>query len=267
MLIDIGANLTNKKFDNCLLEILKSAYTEGVSHIIITGTTFLNSKKAIDICKKFQNTNFIPILKCTVGIHPHNAKEFNKNTKQELKTLIENNKDYVVAVGECGYDFNRMFSTIKSQTFAFEEQISLALELCMPLFLHEREGHLEFVNSLKKFPLFKPETAVVHCFTGTCEELDFYIKAGFYIGLTGFITNPKANYLIPSISKIPSTKLMIETDAPFMTPYGLSKKITFNEPKYLAKIIDELTDILQLDKNRIEYCIERNTKKFFNLNL
>ena len=266
MLIDIGANLTNKKFDNCLLEILKSSFIEGISYIIITGTTLSNSKKAIDICKKFQNVKEIPILKCTVGIHPHNAKEFNTNTKQQLKTLIENNKDYVVAVGECGFDLNRMFSSIESQTFAFEEQISLALELSMPLFLHEREGHLEFVKLLKKFTLFKPEMAVIHCFTGTCEELDFYIKAGFYIGLTGFITNPKANYLINSISKIPSTKLMIETDSPFMTPNVVYKKINFNEPKYLTKILDELTNILQLDKNRIENCIERNTKKFFKLN-
>lgn len=87
-----------------------------------------------------------------------------------------------------------MFSSEESQTFAFEEQISLALELSMPLFLHERESHFKFVNSLKKFPLFKPDTAVIHCFTGSCQELTFYIKAGFYIGLTGFITNPKANY-------------------------------------------------------------------------
>ncbi len=122
-------------------------------------------------------------LYCTVGVHPHDAKSFNKTTITAMKQLLTNR--YAVAVGETGLDYNRNFSSKEDQQKAFRAQIELACELNMPVFLHEREAHSDLVAILVDIGIERLPPIVVHCFTGTSEEAHVYLKMGFYLGFTG----------------------------------------------------------------------------------
>jgi hypothetical protein len=117
------------------------------------------------------------------GVHPHDAKTWTDDTYHALKDLASNNSE-CVAIGECGLDFNRNFSTPSDQLAVFEKQVQLACDLKKPLFVHEREAHQPLVDILAKYSSRLPPT-VIHCFTGTVNEARKYIDLGFYIGLTG----------------------------------------------------------------------------------
>ena len=145
-LIDIGLNLTKKHFKNHA-EVLQDAVDNGLSGVILTGTSFRVSQQNIELCRRYGK---ILNMRSTVGIHPHDSKSWRSGTYQQLKQLIEKNRDVVVAVGECGLDYNkqRMFSSKAEQDVAFRQQIKLALETNLPLFLHDREATSDFYNTL-----------------------------------------------------------------------------------------------------------------------
>ncbi|KAJ3314901.1 hypothetical protein HDV04_005322 [Boothiomyces sp. JEL0838] len=264
-IIDIGANLTNKAFNSNLMQVLKSSYSNGVRNIMITGTSLRNSEAAIKLCKLYQNETMIPRLSATVGIHPHDAhtaKDIVK-TKSRLLALIENNREHVVAVGECGLDYNRMFSTKQEQQLCFLMQLELAKQVNLPLFLHEREASDDFVKIIQNYDL----PGVVHCFTGTRAEMKLYLDMGFYIGLTGFINDAKrAQEQREFICEIPPERLLIETDAPFMTPKNVHPRPKKNEPKYLPFVLHEISNVIGVEPERVAQCTTENAVKLFNLN-
>uniref|UniRef100_F1L895 Deoxyribonuclease TATDN1 n=2 Tax=Ascaris suum TaxID=6253 RepID=F1L895_ASCSU len=210
-LIDIGANLTHPSFDGDLLEVLKRSKQAGLSKIMVTGTSVKQSEEARDLVRRHSG-----YLYFTAGVHPHDAKEFNVNTLDALRTLC--NEPDCVAVGECGLDFNRNFSPQDQQRIAFEAQVKLACELKKPLFIHEREAHNDMVTILSRYRDALPP-AVIHCFTGTAAEAEKYVEMGLYIGLTGFIWKDRSEdgvkYALQN-GKIPLERLVLETDAPFM---------------------------------------------------
>lgn len=151
--------------------------------MILTGTSLKGSRESVKFAKKYPN-----ILYSTAGVHPHNAKDYDEYTHKELRKLAKNKE--VVAIGECGLDFDRMFSPREKQEYCFEQQLELAREFNMPLFLHERSAHKEFVEIMKKHEDLKSQS-VVHCFTGNEEEVKEYVEMGFYIGITGWICDER----------------------------------------------------------------------------
>ncbi|TKR68599.1 hypothetical protein L596_024562 [Steinernema carpocapsae] len=161
----------------------------------------------------------------TAGVHPHEAKHFTDETSAVLRTLLENPQ--CVAVGECGLDFNRNFSSREDQLSAFEKQVALACELQKPLFIHEREASVEMVEILEKYADQLPR-AVIHCFTGTADEAKKDIDMGLYIGLTGFLWKDRSDkgvrYALEN-GIIPLERLLLETDAPYMYPKINDKKV------------------------------------------
>lgn len=265
-IIDIGANLTNKVFKNDIETILKESLKNNVTHIIITGTSIKKSIEAIQICKRFENRTDVPKLTCTVGVHPHDSytiKDLNK-AKDEMIRLIRENKNFVVAVGECGLDYNRMFSTIEQQTSVFDMQLEIAQELNMPLFLHEREAHTDFVKVIKNRNF--TFNGVVHCFTGTRDEMKTYLDdMGFYIGLTGFICNARSQSLRNILSEIPLEKLLIETDAPYMTPQNIYPRPKHNQPMYLTHVLQEISNITGIDPKLVAEHTTKNSVRLFDL--
>ena len=138
-LIDIGLNLMHKSFRNDRMEIIEDAKKVGVTQFIITGTTVNSSQKAAEYASKYPDTLF-----STSGVHPHDAKTCNGHTIFELEKISKN--DSVVAIGECGLDYNRNFSPQPLQRKWFEAQVELAERVDMPLFLHEREAHEDLVD-------------------------------------------------------------------------------------------------------------------------
>jgi TatD DNase family protein len=260
-MIDIGINLINSQFRNREEKVLQNAKDAGVEQIILTGTRFINSKKSLEIAKKHPN-----YLRTTIGIHPHYANEFKENTIGLLEELLKH--PLTVAVGECGLDFDRNFSTREEQFFAFEQQIALAKKVKKPLFLHERSAHKEFVNVMKKHTDITSQS-VVHCFTGSKEELKVYLDMGFYIGITGWVCDKKRGTdLREALQYAPIDRLMIETDAPFLLPKNLKPmpKSRTNEPKYLGHIGKEIADILNVNEEVFFETVTNTTKRFFSLN-
>lgn len=214
LLVDIGANLTNKKYARDLDQVITRSLESGVTKVIVTGTSVQESKEALRLTHLYPGT-----LYCTAGVHPHDSKTWRgEEDIAVLKGLLTNKE--CVAVGETGLDFNRNFSPPDDQIRAFRDQVQLACDLGKPMFVHERDAHKELIEILAEFKSKLPPT-VVHCWTGKQHEARAYIEMGLYIGLTGFLWKDRADDSVRAALKagdIPLDRLLVETDAPYMFP-------------------------------------------------
>ena len=144
MIVDIGLNLTNSQFKNDIEDVINNAVAANVEKMIITGTTIDQSQLAQQLAMQYHD-----VLYSTAGIHPHDASSFAQNSMTQLSTLLQH--DNVVAVGECGLDYNRNYSTPAEQLSCFEAQLELAVEYKMPVFLHQRDANIDFLRLIKKY--------------------------------------------------------------------------------------------------------------------
>ncbi|BBM84616.1 TatD family hydrolase [Candidatus Uabimicrobium amorphum] len=257
-LIDIGINVTNRRFSKDLPQVINRATQAGVEQMVITGTSIHGSKRAAEIAGKYPG-----ILYSTAGVHPHYAQDCNNETIATLEKLAQ--KEHVVAIGECGLDYNRDFSPRPLQNKWFAAQIELACKLQLPLFLHEREAHDEFINILRDYQQNLPKT-VVHCFTGTEKELEHYIEMGYYIGITGWISDVRrGKHLWKIVKKIPENRLMVETDSPFLLPHNMPSrpKNRRNEPSFLPYVVKSLARSLQKSPEEVAELTTNTAKEFF----
>ena len=254
---DIGVNLFCKQFPNPE-QIINDALQSGVT-CILTGTdpkenrqidTFINNHQAYG----------------TVGIHPHNADSTRDKDYLEIENIAKTNNK-IMAIGECGLDFDRMFSTKENQIKCFEKQIEIAETLNMPLFLHERNAVEDFIKVLSNHKEICKKS-IVHCFTGSTETLKKYLSMGCYIGITGWICDSRrAKDLRQTVRYIPLDRIMIETDSPFLTPkniQGLSKTNYPQNVKYVAK---ELAMHMGVPENTLISKAKENTEHFFSIHL
>jgi TatD DNase family protein len=217
-LIDIGINGTHQKIKPEWGDLVRRAIDAGVERIKLTGTSVRNSLESSLMARAWHEETGTPNLFASCGVHPHNSNQFRKTHITKLRALSAD--PFVVSLGESGLDYNeqRMFSTREQQWLAFRTQLRLACELQMPLFLHEREAHDDFIAIIDEFRNTtnnKLPPIVIHCFTGRKEEAMAYLERGFYIGLTGFIckTN-RGKHVREFLKDIPLDRMMLETDAP-----------------------------------------------------
>src|SRR5262245_50360377 len=182
-LVDIGINLAHRSFDRDRAAVVERAAAAGVATMVVTGTSVEASRRAADLARAHPGR-----LYATAGVHPHDAKRCDATTIDRLRALAA--EPGVVAVGECGLDYNRDFSPRPVQDRWFEAQVALAADLGLPLFLHERDAHARFVEILRPY---RPRlaAAVVHCFTGTAAELDAYLAMDLHVGVTGWICDER----------------------------------------------------------------------------
>jgi len=258
-IVDIGVNLLHPSFRNDLEKVIRRSFSKHVKPLVVTGTSVKSSQNAIALAEKYEG------LYTTCGVHPHESSSCNSETLATLESLASKSK--VVAIGECGLDFNRMYSPQDVQELWFEEQLKLAIKLKKPLFLHERDAHESFLKILNKYKGQLPP-AVVHCFTGTKEEVEKYLELGFYIGFTGVICNKKrGKHLRDIISSklIPLSRIMIETDAPFMTPLNMPVYNGRNEPCNLTYVLKTLAECYQESEETLARATTENALKFFNI--
>lgn len=263
-MIDIGVNLTNKRFDKDRDDIILRAQTASLRNLLITGTSVEESKKALALCKQYQNT-FPDYLYCTAGVHPHDADNVSNDYLDKLQALAS--QEQVKAIGECGLDFNRNFSAPAQQQKVFTEQVALADKLAMPLFLHQRDAFDPWFATLSPY-IGKIPAMVSHCFTGTKDELKQCLAADMYIGITGWLCDERRGQVLRDIVKlIPINRLLIETDAPYLTPRTIrpKPKSSRNEPSYLPYIVKEIATITGLDQEEIARQTSLNAKEVFNL--
>jgi len=210
-MFDIGVNLTSTQFAKDREKVVKRAREAGVTGMLITGTNALESQQACSLAQQHPKYCW-----STAGVHPHHASEWSGETAATLRRLAENER--VVAIGECGLDFNRNFSEPEQQAYAFEAQLALAAELSLPVFLHCREAHERFIAILTPW-LPKLPAAVLHCFTGTREELEACLAVGLSIGITGWVCDERRGQALRELMPlIPAERLLLETDAPWLLP-------------------------------------------------
>jgi len=260
--IDIGVNLTNKRFDKDRTVIIKEAEKNGVVKQIVTGTNLAESKKALQLTKDFPHN-----LYSTAGCHPHDAKDFQLSDLEELRGLLKDPQ--VVAVGECGLDFNRNFSPEQDQLRVFEQQLELAVECQKPVFLHERDAFEAQYKLLKKYAP-KLNGGVVHCFTGEVEHMQAYLDLGLFIGITGWICDERRGVdLYNNVHLIPSDRLLLETDAPYLLPRDLPKELrakpksSRNLPQYLPHIAETIARARDQELVELAERWYSNTEKLF----
>ena len=230
-LVDIGANLSHSSFQQDLAAVLQRARAGGVAQLVVTGASREGSPQALELAQAHPG-----LLYATAGIHPHHATEYDADTDALLRELVAAAE--VRAVGETGLDYHRDLSPRATQQFAFEQQLQIGLDCGKPLFLHQRDAHGDFMAILKSVR-DRLGAVVVHCFTGTREELFDYLDLDCHIGITGWICDERRGlHLREIVGNIPLNRLMNETDSPYLLPRDLRPMPSHrrNEPMYLAHI-------------------------------
>ncbi|MGB5690790.1 MAG: TatD family hydrolase, partial [Woeseiaceae bacterium] len=236
-LVDIGANLAHDSFDDDRDAMMQRAADAGVATMIVTGSSDESNVRAAQLAEASGG-----VLFSTAGVHPHHASDYTDDSDALIRSLA--GKDVVVAIGECGLDYFRNFSPREAQLDAFRRQIEIAKETGLPLFLHQRDAHDDFVEILEP-ALPDLSRAVAHCFTGEGESLREYLAMGLYIGVTGWICDERrGQHLHDIVHIIPDDKLLIETDAPYLMPRTIQPKpqTRRNEPMYLLEILKVVAD-------------------------
>ncbi|MCC2617204.1 TatD family hydrolase [Aestuariibacter halophilus] len=224
---DIGVNLTDPRLD--VEPTLSQAAEAGVTHMAITGTDEAASQAALSLCQNHPNQ-----LVCTAGVHPHYAKDVSDDYLSVLRDLSSH--DAVVAIGECGLDFNRNFSPPEVQLRVFEQQLQLACDVGLPVFLHERDAHAQQIALLQRYR-DRLSGGVAHCFTGDRAQMDAYLQLDLYIGITGWVCDPRRGQaLAEAVTHLPLERLLLETDAPYLKPRTLSGGGRDNVPANLPHI-------------------------------
>jgi TatD DNase family protein len=255
-LFDIGANLTHSAFQADLAQTVERARAAGVTRIIVTGTTVDETMAASHVAEQFG-------LWATAGVHPHHARDCGPETIPQLREIAQHPR--CVAVGECGLDFNRNYSPHPDQEKWFVAQAELGLELGKPLFLHSRDAHPRFSQLIRSL---KIEKAVAHCFTGEREELKACLELGLYVGITGWICDERrGRHLLELVREIPGDRLLLETDAPYLTPRDLrpQPKARRNEPAFLPHILHTVARALGRPAEGVAVETARNARELFSL--
>ena len=227
--------------------------------MVITGTSVVGSQEGVRIACEYPGQLF-----ATAGVHPHDSRNCTEATISELRRLATHRE--VVAIGECGLDFNRDFSPRPQQEKWYEAQVALAEELQKPLFLHERDARQRFCEILAA--VRKSVPAVLHCFTGTREELKVYLDLGLNLGITGWICDERRGaHLRELVREIPLDRLMIETDAPFLVPRTMPTKSKDgrNEPAFLPYVLQAVADCLGKPVPAVAEATTKTAREFFRL--
>ncbi len=259
-LIDIGCNLTHESFDGDRDEVIRRADEAGVVQMVVTGASEEGSVAARGLAHDYPG-----ILFATAGVHPHRAAEFSSDTESVLRELSAD--DVVTAVGETGLDYFRDFSPRAAQRKAFERQLELGADTGLPLFLHQRDAHGDFIAILREVR-DTLSRVVVHCFTGSRDELAEYLDLDCHIGITGWICDERrGTHIKDYLTDIPADRLMIETDSPYLKPRNLRPlvKTHRNEPRWLPWIAGTVAAARDETPDRLAESTTRTARTFFVL--
>jgi TatD DNase family protein len=259
-LVDIGCNLTHDAFDNDREAVLQRARDAGVVQMIVTGASEEGSRAARELALSHPG-----ILFGTAGVHPHHAADFNDASEALLREL--SGQAGIVAVGETGLDYFRDFSPRDAQRDVFVRQLEIGAASGLPLFLHMRDAHRDF-HAILRERRDRLADVVVHCFTGSREELHDYLDLDCHIGITGWICDERrGTHMKEFLAEIPAERLLVETDAPYLKPRNLRPRVKThrNEPQWLGWIVGTLA---AARGEHPEFVAERttaNARRFFRI--
>jgi TatD DNase family protein len=258
--IDIAVNLLSDRLKHDIDTIINGAAKHHVSPLIVIGSDLDESSDSISLCQQYPQQ-----LYCTTGVHPHHASSWDQHSKARLTQLAT--QETVVAIGECGLDYNRDFSPRPVQRKAFAAQLELACELNMPVLMHCREAHSDFIAIVNEYRAHLPN-ALLHCFTGSKDELIECLAADLYIGITGWICDERRGQdLAQLVPLIPNHRIMAETDSPYLLPRSMrpKPKSSKNLPQYLPYIVEYMANLRQQSVQSLAQECYKNSCDFFQL--
>ncbi|GGI88063.1 TatD family hydrolase [Shewanella gelidii] len=258
--IDIAVNLVGSALEKDLHTIIENAVNQQVSPLIVIGSDVEESEQASKLCQQYPQQLF-----STAGVHPHQAKTWDDQSCERLKQLYR--QRHVVAVGECGLDYNRDFSPRPEQRAAFEAQLNIAVELNLPVLMHERDASTDFIAILKNYRAELP-AALLHCFTGNRQALEQYLELDLHLGVTGWVCDERRGAELASlVPDIPNDRLMLETDSPYLLPRSMrpKPKSSKNKPEYLPFIAQTVADLRQQPLDELAAHCYANSLDFFKL--
>jgi TatD DNase family protein len=235
--------------------VLARAKAAGVDHMIAIGTDLPDDEKTIALCRK------LPNVRCAIGIHPNHSAHATVADVERLRALQAD--PVVLALGEMGLDYNHDNSPRDHQRKIFEAQMQLATELNKPVVIHCREAVDNTLAMMKAFPKVR---AVVHCFTGTSAEAKRIVEAGYYLGYTGVVTFKKSDDLREAVRLTPLDRLLVETDAPYLTPEPMRKQKT-NEPALVVHTAMVVANVLGVPLDELDQLTTENTVRLFDWDL
>ncbi|MCX8031239.1 MAG: YchF/TatD family DNA exonuclease [Thermodesulfovibrionales bacterium] len=251
-MIDTHCHLEMKPFDTDRQEVIKRAKEAGLEAIITIGSDLFGNKKAVEISQQYD------YVYATVGFHPHDAKDFNYETFELVKSLSK--KDKVIAIGEIGLDYHYNNSPRNVQIEVFKDQLNFAKEIDYPVVIHSREAKSDTLSILKETGHYK---GVMHCFSGDKDMAKKVIDMGFFISLAGPVTYKNATKLQDIARYIPDEFLLLETDAPYLAPEPLRGKR--NEPAFIFHTARFVAKLRQISEDDIVRITSLNAKKLFRL--
>ncbi len=235
--------------------MLARAREAGLHCFINPSTDISSSKRAIALAEA-QDDIYV-----AVGYHPYDASDLTSKTLSELQQLANHAK--VIAIGEIGLDYYRDITPKADQIWAFEEQLSLAKLLNLPVIVHQRDAIADMMTILRQWGSSNHPGLVLHTFSGDQAMLIEALDLGFHIGIGGPVTFKNARGLPDLVATIPSDRLLLETDSPYLSPHPYRGKR--NEPARLPLIAEKIAQILDLDYNTLAQQTTRNTEKLFYL--
>ncbi|UJD96544.1 3'-5' ssDNA/RNA exonuclease TatD [Lelliottia amnigena] len=258
-MFDIGLNLTSPQFANDRDDVVARAFAAGVKGLLLTGTNLHESEHAQQLAQGYE--------RCwsTAGVHPHDSSQWTDESAETLYKLAKTEE--VVAIGECGLDFNRNFSTPVEQEAAFTAQLAIAAELEMPVFMHCRDAHERFLTLLEPWRDKLPG-AVLHCFTGSRQEAVECLNRGLYLGITGWVCDERRGLeLRELLPVIPADRLLVETDAPYLLPRDMKPKPASrrNEPAYLGHIVERIAHWRGEERQWLDAQTDENVRRLFGI--
>lgn len=233
-LVDVGVNLAGSKLSDSAAHIIAEAAAVGVQRQVVIGTSVLVSQQAVALASQYSNCI------ATVGVHPHDAANVGPHYVAELRELAQQAK--VRAIGECGLDYNRNYSPPAVQRKVFAEQLALAAELNMPVYLHERDALGDQLTILDQYRASLP-AVVVHCFTGDQAALAEYQARDCYIGITGWVCDERRGLALQqAVKDVRPERLLLETDAPYLLPRTIRPrpKSGTNVPAHLPWVLNHV---------------------------
>ena len=249
--IDTHCHLQMKTFKNDIENIIDNAHIAGVKVLINVGFNIESSEKAVELSRKY------PMMFAAVGIHPHDARTYTNRSLSILDDLLKDDK--VVAIGEIGLDLKRNLSPLDTQIKVFNEQLAFAQERGVPVIVHIRDAYSIVNDILEKK---KPEKVLLHCFSGTKGDAEWGIKMGYYVSFAGNITYSH-NKILSVINDIPLSKIVIETDAPYLSPVPHRGKR--NEPSFIRYTAEKMAEIRGVTIKEIAEATTKNAKDFFQV--
>ena len=234
-------------------EVLQNAKENSIRKLIIPAANPKDFSNIIKFINKYENVYGM------LGVHPSDAKDWNDNLIDQIKSLAENKK--IVAIGEIGLDYywDKSFNNLQKEIFI--KQIKLANELNLPIDVHDREAHKDTFDILTEYN--KGSNVVMHCFSGSVEFAKECIKQGWYLGIGGVVTFKNAIKMKEVVKNIPLEYIILETDAPYLAPVPYRGKE--NQPAYVKYVAEEIAKIKQIPYETVNKITETNTERIFNL--